>query len=67
MPKSQYGDYDYSAMYAARSFGGGKSSVAKGGNGRSLLTGGAREGARDAGTKRFDLSGRSLNRGGRRV
>lgn len=52
---------DTSASYAVKSAKGGKSSVVKGGSG-GLLVGGVKEGARDAGAKRFDLTNRSLNR-----
>lgn len=41
--------------------GGGKASVVKGGEGR-ILTGGVKDGIRDAGAKRFDVTNRSLNR-----
>lgn len=41
--------------------GGGRSSVVKGSNGKVLI-GGVKEGTRDVGTKRFDVTNRSLNR-----
>ena len=50
------------ADYLTKSIsGGGKSSVSKGGVGK-ILVGGAKDGARDAGAKRFDLTNRSINR-----
>lgn len=45
-----------------RGTGGGKSSIVTGGGPRGI-TGGPSEGDRSAGSKRFDVTNRSLNRG----
>lgn len=55
---------DPSTNYLTKSTGGrGTSSVVKGGGSGKLIASGIKEGDRAIGTKRFDLTPRSLNRG----
>lgn len=51
------------AKYLHSSTKGGTSSVVRGGQSSSRFPGGVQQGVRDAGTKRFDVTNRSLNRG----
>ena len=55
---------DSTAKYLLKSTtGGGKSSVVKGGEGK-MFSGGPQQGDKTIGTKRFDVTNRSLNRRG---
>lgn len=57
---------DETAKYATKSMGGGgKSSVVKGGSGGKGMKHSFYPGDTSAGSKRYDLTNRSLNRGGR--
>ena len=54
--------------YIAGKTSGGKSSVVRGG-GKSvgMFSGGVKQGSTGAGSRRFDVTDRSLNRGGRKI
>lgn len=55
---------DATAKYMMKSVDrGGKSSIVKGGTGE-MFTGGPQQGDKSVGTKRFDITNRSLNRRG---